>query len=190
MIVHATPANATPLTGQLLEIYTLLATRRYGLSAVHQLQHALQAATLAQRAGEPPAMIIAALLHDIGHMIHGLGENPAAEGVDDRHEVAGADWLAQHFGPAVSEPVRLHVPAKRYLVATQPGYAQALSSDSVRSLALQGGPMSPAEITEFDRLPFADDAKRLRRFDEAAKDPHAVTPTFDSFLPLVLTCQR
>lgn len=190
MSLESAPPNATPLTGQLLAIYTQRATRRYGLSAVNQLQHALQAATLAQRAGETPAMIVATLLHDIGHMIHGLGENPAAEGVDDRHEVAGADWLAQHFGVAVSEPVRLHVPAKRYLVATQPGYAQALSSDSVRSLALQGGPMSPAEIDAFDRLPFADDARRLRRFDEAAKDPQAVTPAFEAFLPLVLACQR
>ena len=190
MTLDAVPPNTTPLTGQLLEIYTLRATRRYGLSAVNQLQHALQAATLAQCAGETPAMIIATLLHDIGHMIHGLGENPAAEGVDDRHEVAGADWLAQHFGAAVSEPVRLHVPAKRYLVATEPGYAQALSSDSVRSLALQGGPMSPAEIAAFDRLPFADDARRLRRFDEAAKDPAAITPAFDHFLPLVQACLR
>ena len=90
----------------------------------------------------------------------------------------------------MSEPVRLHVPAKRYLVATQPGYAEALSSDSVRSLALQGGPMSPAEIADFDRLPFAEEAKRLRRFDEAAKDPQAITPDFDSFLPLALACQR
>ena len=106
----------------LRRVYAGRATRRYGLSAVSQLQHALQAAAQAEQAGEPAALIVAALLHDVGHMIHELGEDPAARGIDDRHEAIGADWLARHFGPAVAEPVRLHVPAKRYLCAVEGDY--------------------------------------------------------------------
>lgn len=170
------------LREELLAIFGGRATRRYGLADVSQLQHALQAAALAEAAGEPASLIAAALLHDIGHMIHGLGEDPAARGVDDRHEEEGARWLAARFGPDVCEPVRLHVAAKRYLVAAEPGYAGRLSADSVRSLALQGGPMDAGARAAFDRLAFAEEAKRLRRHDEAAKDPRASTESFEYFL--------
>ena len=162
--------------------YAGRATRRYGLSAVSQLQHALQAAALAERAGEPATLILASLLHDIGHMIHELGEDPAARGIDDRHEELGAAWLERHFGPAVAEPVRLHVPAKRYLCAVEGDYFSKLSPDSVRSLELQGGPMSAGEVAAFDRSAHAEAAKRLRRYDEAAKDPMASTSDFEHFL--------
>jgi phosphonate degradation associated HDIG domain protein len=167
---------------QILDIYTLRATGRYGLSDVDQLQHGLQAASLAERMGENSEMIVAALLHDIGHMVHDLGENPAAEGVDDRHEEMGAEWLARVFPPAVTEPIRLHVPAKRYLCAVDKGYFGKLSQDSVMSLALQGGVMSEEEVVAFERLPHFEEAVRLRRLDEAAKDPDAETPPFEHFL--------
>jgi phosphonate degradation associated HDIG domain protein len=170
------------LHDDLLRVYAGRATRRYGLSAVSQLQHALQAAALAEAAGEPAALILAALLHDVGHMIHELGPDPAARGIDDRHEEIGADWLARHFGPEVAEPVRLHVPAKRYLCAVEADYFGKLSPDSVRSLELQGGAMSAAEVAAFDRDPYAEAAKRLRRYDEGAKDPKAATPDFEHFL--------
>lgn len=180
----------TGLRQDLLRVYAGRATRRYGLSAVSQLQHALQAAALAEAAGESPALILAALLHDVGHMIHELGEDPAARGIDDRHEEIGADWLARHFGPDVAEPVRLHVPAKRYLCAAEADYFGKLSPDSVRSLALQGGPMSADEVAAFDRDPHAEAAKRLRRYDEGAKDPNAATPDFEHFLRYADTCVR
>lgn len=170
---------------QILDIYKTKATGRYGLSDVNQLQHGLQAAAWAERNGEPASLIVAALLHDIGHMVHHLGEDPAREGVDDLHEELGADFLAKHFEPDVVEPVRLHVPAKRYLCAVDPTYFGRLSEDSVRSLALQGGPMSPAEVVTFERHAFADAAVRLRRLDEAAKDPSAVTPTIEHFMTYV-----
>ncbi|HEY1933271.1 MAG TPA: HD domain-containing protein [Acetobacteraceae bacterium] len=150
--------------------------RRYGLSGVNQLQHALQAAWLAENAGCAPSLIAAALLHDIGHMVHGLGEDPAADGVDDRHESLGHAYLTRFFGPAVTEPVRLHVAAKRYLCGTEPDYFGRLAPDSVRSLALQGGPMSPDEAAAFDALPYSQDAVRLRRFDEGAKAKGLETP--------------
>ena len=175
---------------KLREIYADRAERRYGLSEVSQLEHALQAATLAQANGYAPSLIAAALLHDIGHMVHDLGENPAAEGVDDVHEDTGADWLAQFFPPDVTEPVRLHVAAKRYLCTTEADYFAKLSADSVRSLALQGGKMSAEELAAFKKQPSAMDAVLLRRLDEQAKDPNAVTPTFDDFLPLLIKTLR
>jgi len=167
------------------DIYTGRAQRRYGLSSVNQLQHALQSAALAEQSGEPTSLIVAALLHDIGHMTHDLAEDPAAEGIDDSHEARGAAWLAAAFGPEVVEPVRLHVPAKRYLCATEADYFGRLSSDSVRSLALQGGPMSADEVSAFNRLPYAAEAVRLRRIDDLAKDKEAVTPSLAHYLTYV-----
>ncbi|MCA3262702.1 MAG: HD domain-containing protein [Telmatospirillum sp.] len=167
---------------ELLDIFGKRATARYGLAAVNQLQHALQSATLAERQGETPAKIVAALLHDVGHMVHPLGETPAVQGIDDRHEACGADWLAAQFGPAVSEPVLLHVAAKRFLVAAEPAYFARLSSDSIRSLELQGGAMDTTEQAAFRAQPYFEAAVRLRRIDEAAKDPNARTPEFTYFL--------
>ncbi len=143
--------------------------RLYGLSALDQRAHALQAAHLAEQSGGDSALIVAALVHDIGHMVHDLGEDPAAEGIDDRHEERGAAWLQDRFCAAVTEPVRLHVAAKRYLCGTEADYFARLSPDSVRSLALQGGPMSADEIAAFEAQPHYAAAVQLRRFDEAAK---------------------
>lgn len=164
--------------------------RRYGLSAVSQLQHALQAALLAEQAGCDAALVTAALLHDIGHMVHGLGEGPAEEGIDDRHEELGRAYLAPLFGPEVTEPVRLHVPVKRYLCATEQAYFATLSPDSVLSLKLQGGPMSADEVARFRALPHAEAAVRLRRFDEGAKVAELPTPPVAHFLPYVRVCLR
>src|SRR5687768_13438068 len=141
------------LRQELLEIFVDRATRRYGLSEVNQLQHALQAASLAEADHAPPATVLASLLHDVGHMIHRLGDNPADRGIDDVHEQLGADWLAERFLREVSEPVRLHVAAKRYLCTVEPDYFGKLASDSVRSLALQGGLMSAEEVTAFRANP-------------------------------------
>jgi len=157
--------------------------RRYGLSGVNQLQHALQAALLAENADCAPSLITAALLHDIGHMVHRLGEDPAADGVDDRHEILGYAYLTRFFGPEVREPVRLHVAAKRYLCGTEQDYFSRLAPDSVRSLALQGGPMSKEEIAAFRALPYAEDAVSLRRFDERAKVKNLPTPSVAQFTP-------
>ena len=169
------PTANDPVRQELLSIFTGRATRRYGLSAINQLQHALQAAHHAEAEGCTPATVLASLLHDVGHMIHELGEDPAGRGIDDVHEELGAAWLARHFTPDVVEPVRLHVAAKRYLCAVEADYFGKLSPDSVRSLGLQGGPMSADEIEAFRRHPQHAEAVRLRRYDEAAKDPEART---------------
>ncbi|PZW48646.1 phosphonate degradation associated HDIG domain protein [Humitalea rosea] len=158
---------------------------RYGLHDVTQRQHALQAAWQAEREGEPDALVAAALLHDIGHLVHDLGENPAEDGVDDKHEEYGHAWLARAFPPEVTEPVRLHVAAKRFLCATEPGYFDKLAPDSVLSLSLQGGPMSAEEVAAFRALPQAEAAVRLRRYDEEAKIAGLETPPVAHFLPFV-----
>lgn len=175
------------------EIETLLTTkghRQYGLHDVSQLQHALQAAWLAEQDAAGPALVAAALLHDIGHMTQSLGENPAGEGIDDRHEEIGYRYLTAYFGPEVTEPVRLHVAAKRYLCAVEPDYCARLAPDSVLSLKLQGGPMGPREMAGFRANPDAAAAVRLRRFDDAAKVKDLKTPPAAHFLRAVAASLR
>lgn len=153
----------------------------YGGEAVTQLEHALQAAQCAEQAGEADTLVVAALLHDIGHLMHGLGEDCADRGRNDHHEEVGARYLERTFGPAVAEPVRLHVAAKRYLVATDPEYRALLSPASVQSLALQGGAFGRQGILGFERRKFGPEAVRLRRYDEAAKVPGATTAALEHF---------
>ncbi|MBV9826291.1 MAG: HD domain-containing protein [Alphaproteobacteria bacterium] len=156
---------------------------QYGGERVTQLAHALQCASLAEEEGASATLITAALLHDVGHLLHDLGESPAARGIDDRHEDRGRFWLSHWFGEAVTEPVRLHVNAKRYLTATDTGYFATLSAGSVRSLQLQGGPFTPELATGFIALPYAPEAVRLRRWDEGAKVLGRVTPDLEHFRP-------
>jgi phosphonate degradation associated HDIG domain protein len=175
---------------RIIEIIDGKGQGRYGLSAVNQRAHALQTAWLAERDGGDAALVTACLTHDIGHMIHDLGEDPARDGIDDRHEALGAAWLTRWFGPEVTEPVRLHVAAKRYLCGAEADYFAKLSPDSVRSLALQGGPMTPDACARFRAGPHAEAAVRLRRFDEAAKVKDLATPPVAHFLPHVTACLK
>jgi len=152
---------------------------------VTQAAHMLQAAALAEKDGAPPALVAAALLHDVGHFHGAVTGYDLMRGTDNRHSHTGADWLAQWFGPEVTEPVRLHVAAKRYLCATEPGYAATLSPASVYTLGVQGGPLQGAELEEFTASPYAADAVRVRRWDDQAKDPQAGAPEFGHFRPLL-----
>jgi len=179
-----------PRLAQIAELIELKADGQYGLANINQRQHALQAALLAEQAGLSDAMVAAALLHDIGHMVHDLGQNPADDGVDDEHERLGHEFLTSMFGPEVTEPVRLHVAAKRYLCAVEPDYFAKLSRDSVLSLSLQGGPMSAEEVAEFEAVAEYADAVQLRRFDEQAKVKGLQTPPAAHFLPYVERCLR
>lgn len=171
------------------DIYEYKAAGRYGLSQLNQYAHAVQAAELARKSGASDALILASLLHDVGHMIHELGEHPAAGGIDDCHEERGAAWLSKYFGPDVTEPVRLHVAAKRYLCATEPGYLMKLSEDSLESLMIQGGPMSNLEVVQFESQRYFKDAVQLRRFDELAKDPWGSQPLFAEFEKLMISLE-
>jgi gamma-butyrobetaine dioxygenase len=149
--------------------------------AVSQTAHALQSAHLAERAGADDALVVAALLHDVGHLLHGLPEDVAERGIDGRHEQGGADWLARYFGPAVSEPVRRHVAAKRYLCAVEPAYLAGLSPASRRSLDLQGGPFDAEAVGAFEGELFFRDAVRLRRWDDQAKVVGLAVPGLDHY---------
>ena len=153
---------------------------------VTELEHALQAAALAEASGASPALVAAALLHDVGHLL--LRDfQPIGEALehDARHELAGASHLRRVFGREVAEPVRLHVAAKRYLVATDPGYGERLSPSSVRSLAVQGGAMGPEEIAAFEAEPGSPGAVALRRWDDEAKVPGLSVPDFDHYRGLL-----
>ena len=160
---------------ELLEPFEQNGNLHYG-EGVTELAHALQAASLAHEAGEKESMIAAALLHDYGHLVHDLGESIAEQGVDANHETVGANALEKWFPTSVTEPIRWHVAAKRYLCATELGYFDQLSPASVLSLQLQGGPMNPEELVEFSARPFAEEAVRLRRYDDQAKRPGATAP--------------
>ncbi len=153
----------------------------YGESAVTQLEHALQCAMLAERDGATPALIAAALLHDIGHLVNPDDRTATARGEDGEHEHTGAEYLARWFGEEVTRPVYLHVAAKRYLTATDPTYAAILSPASMLSLSLQGGPFSAEMAQRFAAQPGAKAAISLRRWDEAAKVQGAPTPSLDHF---------
>jgi gamma-butyrobetaine dioxygenase len=151
--------------------------------AVTEAEHALQSAHLAEQEGADDALVAAALLHDVGHLLHMHGEDVADRGIDGRHEVVGCGWLAKWFGPAVAEPVRLHVAAKRYLCAVDVSYLARLSPASRQSLDLQGGPFAAAEATEFERNPHHAAAVRLRHWDDAAKVVGLAVPPFDHYRP-------
>jgi gamma-butyrobetaine dioxygenase len=149
--------------------------------AVSIATHMLQAADRARGLGAPPALVVAALLHDIGHF---TGSRTGAElmaGTDNHHDEQAAAYLSQYFGPEVVEPVRLHVAAKRYLCAVEPGYIGVLSEASVYTLSLQGGPMSAGEVAAFEANPYAADAMLLRRCDDGGKDADREPPAFAEF---------
>ncbi len=152
--------------------------------------HSIQCAAFAERDGARPALITAALLHDIGHMLHDLPEDVADSGIDTQHESLGSVWLSQYFGAEVTEPVRLHVAAKRYLAATEPGYFDKLSDASQLSLNLQGGPMSDAQARAFEAELFFADAVRLRRWDEEGKITDYQGPDAAYFDAIVLSCRK
>ncbi len=160
---------------------------------VNALEHALQCAHLAELAGASDALVAAALLHDIGHFevddTAGIRDN-IGDDIDDRHEDRAARWLHPIFGAAVAEPVRLHVSAKRCLVAIDPHYAECLSPASVHSLALQGGAMTREEAAAFQAQPHADDALQLRRWDESAKLAGRLTPPLAHYLGVLANLLR
>ena len=175
---------------RLAELFASEGAADYLGEPVTVAQHLLQAGALAERAGAPAALVAAALLHDTGHL---RGADPRADeqelsgrelmaGTDNNH---GAARLARWFPPAVTEPVRLHVAAKRYLCATEPGYLALLSPASVYTLSLQGGPMADGEAAAFAAGRYAADAVAVRRWDDAAKDPAAEVPSFASYRPLL-----
>ena len=162
----------------------------YSGENVTQLEHALQAAQRAEAEGAGDTLVTAALLHDLGHLLNLQGDSPSARGIDDQHQYYAIPFLRPLFPPAVIEAIRLHVDAKRALCALEPEYYEALSPDSKRSLTLQGGIFARGEADAFLARPFAADAVRVRRWDDAAKVPGHPTPPLSHYLAIAARCAR
>lgn len=161
---------------------------QYSGEPVTQLQHALQTAALGEAEGASDALVTAALLHDLGHLLHDFGETPSLRGVDDVHQFRALPFLRNLFDNEVLDAIKLHVDAKRYLCAIRPDYHANLSADSKRSLLLQGGIFSPEEAATFIAQPGADDAVKLRLWDDLAKDANKVTPPLAHYLARAQRC--
>lgn len=172
---------------EVFELFNRRGKEAYFGENVSILEHSLQAAWFATESGAEPQLVVAALLHDIGHILHGLPEDIAQHDIDGRHEVVGETWLRSRFGSAVSEPVRLHVDAKRYLCA-DPAYLAQLSPSSIQSLRLQGGPFTPDQARSFEQHPYFRHAVTLRRWDDAAKVVNLTVPGMMTYEALLNTC--
>jgi phosphonate degradation associated HDIG domain protein len=173
------------LTAEILAMYDSRGIQAYFGERISMTEHGLQAAHFAELEGAPEPLVLAALLHDVGHLIEPQPDALEDWTLDAHHEVSGARWLARHFAAAVSEPVRLHVPAKRYLCATDADYVAQLSAASVHTLKLQGGAMPRHEIPRFEAEPFAREAVRLRRWDDQGKVAGLKTRALRVYVPLI-----
>jgi phosphonate degradation associated HDIG domain protein len=171
-------------TAGIVKLFETRAGQQYGREPVNQMEHALQCAQLAEQAGESEETVVAALLHDVGHLIAAErgGVPDDTQERDDLHQFVALPFLRALLPDSVLEPIRLHVDAKRYLCAAEPSYWSKLSEGSKRSLELQGGPFTEAELQHFIALPFAEEAVRLRRYDDLAKVPGKITPDLVYFI--------
>ncbi len=157
------------------------------------VEHMLQTAALAEQADGPDHLVVAALLHDIGHFgtdfpldyVSGQHTEMSQQHIDRHHEEAGADALRPYFGPEITQPIRLHVAAKRYLCAVEAEYSTRLSATTSHTLGLQGGPMTAAEVEAFEHQPYAQEAVSLRRWDDQATTRGIKTPNIDHYRPLL-----
>jgi len=172
---------------EILGIFQKRGSDAYYGESVSMTEHALQAAFFAQAAAAPAGLIVAALLHDIGHLVDDVPSDILDWTEDAHHEQVGGIWLAKRFRPEVSAPVRLHVLAKRYLLATDPAYFAKLSPASVITLKLQGGPMAAQEVARFEAEPFHQEAVQVRRWDDQGKVAGLKTPDLRHYCALIET---
>jgi phosphonate degradation associated HDIG domain protein len=179
------PLSAATVVAFIADIFQRRGADSYLGEEVTMSEHMLQAAQLAEQAGADDRVVSAALLHDIGHYCSEFPADAQDQGIDNRHNEAGAAVLAPFFPALVIDCVRHHVPAKRYLCASDPGYFARLSPASVLTLKLQGGPMSAAEVAAFRRSPNLEDILRVRIWDDEAKVAGRKTPSFAHYAPLL-----
>ena len=165
----------------IMGLFHHMGDQEYLGEAISQNDHGIQCAVLADQLEGRDSLTAAALLHDIGHFLHAFPQDCAEDGIDSVHEDLGSAFLARFFPASVSEPVRLHVNAKRYLCGAEPAYFDTLSEASVRSLMLQGGPFEGDDLDAFIQQPHAKDAVILRRCDDGAKIEGLDVPTIESY---------
>ena len=177
--------DASTIVAFIADIFERRGGEEYLGEPVTMAEHMLQGAHFAEAAGEREEIIVAALLHDIGHFTSEFGTFSMDDTEDRFHEEAGAQVLERFFPSIVTDCVRHHVAAKRYLCATRPEYFRRLSEASIHSLNLQGGPMSADEVTEFERNPNLKDIVKVRYYDEAGKQPDLATKPFSHYAPMV-----
>ncbi len=182
--------NAMSAIGPVLDMLQEAGARRYGGEAVSQLEHALQCAHLAETAKAQDELVAAALLHDLGHLLHDPGDDATQQGMDDKHQFRAMPLLRRLFGAGVTEPIRMHVDAKRYLCRADPEYHRALSPASRQSLEWQGGTFTPEEARRFILQPYGRDAARLRTWDDLAKTPGKPTPGVAHFEKTLARCVK
>lgn len=177
--------NKDNIVDFLLDIFERRGADSYLGEDVTMSEHMLQCAECATADGADAELIAAALLHDIGHYTHEFPEDALEQGIDNHHDSAGGGILAGFFSKRISECVRLHVLAKRYLCAVEADYFAKLSPASVHTLNLQGGPMNKVEVDEFTTNPYHQYAIRVRRWDEAGKVKGVATRNIQDFAPLL-----
>ena len=180
-----TDLNATNIVDFIGSIFEKRGDEEYLGEPVTMGQHMLQGATMAEKSRESDEIIIGTLLHDIGHFTSEFGTFSMEDTEDRYHEDAGAAVLEEFFPKVITDCCRHHVAAKRYLCATDPEYFQKLSTASIHSLNLQGGPMSEAELKDFEKNPNLKKILKVRLYDDAGKIPDMITPSFWHFAPLV-----
>ncbi|MEM7225492.1 MAG: HD domain-containing protein [Pseudomonadota bacterium] len=186
-MTQADPAHLTcdTIVDFLADIFERRGGEQYLGESVTMAEHMLQGATMAERAGQPETIVVAALLHDIGHFTSEFGTFTMADTADRYHEEAGAKVLERFFPEEVVDCVRHHVAAKRYLCAVRPEYLERLSPASIHSLHLQGGPMAAEEVARFEKNPNLKAILQVRHLDDAGKRAGEDTPPFSHFAPMV-----
>jgi 2-amino-1-hydroxyethylphosphonate dioxygenase (glycine-forming) len=175
--VYNNPMGLGLVADEVLRLLESAKGQRYMGESVTQLEHALQCAQLARDAKADRDTILAALLHDVGHICQ-----PSTD-----HELAGAKYLRERgFSEALVALAEGHVAAKRYLTATNPSYYSQLSETSKKTLELQGGPMTPAEVAAFECDPLFKEKLRLRSWDEGAKIPGLLVTSLEFYRPAII----
>ncbi|MEH6578386.1 MAG: phosphonate degradation HD-domain oxygenase [Amphritea sp.] len=177
--------SQSPIIEKIIRLFSDHGGDWYMGEPVTMAQHMLQSAYFAENAGADDELIIAALLHDIGHYTSEYAEDCLQRGIDNEHEDAAAAFLDGHFSARVVDPIRLHVATKRYLCATKPIYYNVLSEASKQSLKVQGGPMNEQDVAKFESEPNYQDAIRVRHWDEAGKEADLSVPELDHYIPML-----
>jgi gamma-butyrobetaine dioxygenase len=179
----------TAIISEIFELFARFGSERYG-EDLSLDEHMVQSAAMARSLGAPGSLVVAALLHDVGHYLHADSALAVTKGRDLEHEAIGALWLSRAFDTDVTAPIALHVQAKRYLCAVEPGYFELLSEASRSSLVVQGGAMSGAEAAAFATKPGFEAALLLRRCDDRGKDASIQTPSLESYRELMMDVLR